>query len=187
MKDIFTTSDVAQLFQVYTTTVVDWIASGKLKAFQTPGGHYRIARKELLGLCHEKNIPVPPHLTGKKRILLVDDEKSILNLMNRVLSKAFPDCETQLAENGFEAGKLIAEFQPTMVVLDLQLPGLNGFEVCKNIRVSESMSHVKILAISGFNTQENKRKILAAGANDFLGKPFELKVFEQRVRALMDQ
>lgn len=184
-KDIYTTSDVAELFKVYTTTVVDWITSGKLKAFQTPGGHYRIHRSDLTIFLKERHIPLSSHWAEKVRILLVDDEKTILKLMQRVLAKSHPDWSIRMAENGFEAGKEVMEFLPDLVVLDLQLPGIDGFDVCRNIRKTEQTKGTKILAISGYNTPENRERVLSVGADDFLGKPFEVKEFEERVRRLL--
>jgi len=82
--------------------------------------------------------------------------------------------ETEVASDGFEAGLKVMEFNPGLIILDLFMPGMDGFEVCKRIKGNPETSHIKILAITGFDTKENRNRIMAAGADAYMTKPFNL-------------
>lgn len=102
-----------------------------------------------------------------------------------MLEKNDMDIKIDSAMDGFEAGKKAVSFLPDLIILDLKLPGIDGFQVCKNIRNEEKLKNTKILAITGYDTPENKKKILECGADDFLAKPFEMETFINTVKKLM--
>ena len=171
------------------TTVINWCKQGKLKAYKTPGGHRRVEPKVLLGFLKEYQMPVPPDLEEKTRghlkVLVVDDENELRRVMVRALKKNLPEAQTYEARDGFEAGKLVLDTLPDLVILDLNLPGIDGFRVCANIREDDRLKETRILAITGQNTGEVRQRILRAGADDFLGKPFEVKDLVEKVFRLL--
>jgi two-component system, OmpR family, response regulator len=123
--------------------------------------------------------------SSKKKILVVDDEPEVGNLVTDVAKQFFPDFEVRVVYDGFSAGKMLNEYLPDMIVLDLMLPGLNGFEVCKQIRSNQFLAGVKILAVTGFDSEENRKKILAGGANDYLSKPMNVASLKEKIAALL--
>ncbi len=141
MKQKFKTSEVAKFFYVRSATVVNWINGGKLPAYETIGGHYRILQEDLLSFMKKKEIPIPDELKtpeelrfSKYRILIVDDEKSVVESVKLVLENMGVDIEIETAFNGIEAGIKLIQFSPHLVVLDAIMPGADGDIVCKEIK-----------------------------------------------------
>lgn len=186
---LFTTFNAAKLLGVDMTTVIDWCKQGKLPAFKTPGGHRRIHAKDLVKFLQAYKMPVPATLQQMAQVqcLVVDDEPEIRRLVSRVIRNLDSTANVDTAEDGFEAGKKIVDMLPHLVVLDLMLPGINGFKVCENIRNDPRLKDTKILAITGLDTAENKKRIMGAGANDYLPKPFEADDLKKRLQALLGQ
>lgn len=168
---VISISGAADRCNVSRATIWRWIKIGQLKAAKTAGGHYRILKTDLKAFIREKNMH-PQFRTPKapKRILVVDDDPVIFKYFRQLLNKT--DYLLQHAANGFDAGIKIMRFRPDLVLLDLILPDINGFEVCRQIRKNPDMRHIKIIAITGHDTKENQKHILAAGADLFLPKPF---------------
>ena len=94
--------------------------------------------------------------------------------------------EVRSVNNGFEAGMMIKEFRPDLVVLDIMLPDINGMEVCKLVRSDPSMDEVKVVCISGMVEQDRIQQLRDAGADDFLQKPFDVDTLTQRVCQLLE-
>lgn len=188
-ESVFTTYQIGRFCAVNITTVMDWVDSGKLRAFKTPGGHRRVLRSDLLEFLQTYGMPVPGELRAAKRILIVDDEALIIRLVERVARGLDPTPEFETAANGFEAGRKFAAFAPDLVVLDLMLPGLDGFSVCRAMREEGARGAgrrgVRILAISGFDTEENKERILGCGADDYLGKPLSPGPLAEKLARLL--
>ena len=182
----FTTFDISKICDVYPTTVANWIDEGKIKAFVTPGGHRRVNVNELREFLESHGMTVPDELKapGKAKILVVDDDKIVLDAVVKIL-KYVKKYSVFTAEDGFKAGQAVVEHDPALIILDLMLPGIDGFEVCRTIR--KKNKKVKIIAITGYNTEENKKKIIASGADAYLGKPFEMEVFLKMVEDVLSK
>jgi len=163
------------------------VNTGKLPAYRTPGGHRRITRKNLVEFLKKYKMPVPPCLTNDtgKRILIVDDDKEMVRMLSRALKHANSTYETAFAYDGFEVGRQLLVFQPDVVILDIMLPGLNGFRVCQSIRSDETTGNVKILAITGYDSPEVRQKILESGADCYMPKPLEIKKLTEKVATLL--
>lgn len=185
-KKAYGTYEIAKICQVTPSTVGNWVDKGILPTFSTAGGHRRVWTNDLLEFLKKHNIPVSKDLadTGALEILIVDDEEQIRRMVRRALQKAYPKALVYEAVDGFEAGQKIAQIIPALVILDLKLPGIDGFKVCRIIRSNEKLKNIRILAISGYNVEESKRQVLSAGADDFLGKLFDLKDLNERIAKL---
>jgi excisionase family DNA binding protein len=169
------THEIARLCQVTPPTIGRWIEEGKLPSFKTAGGHRRVWDADLANFLRSHKIPLPAELrnVGLLRLLVVGDEPEMRRFILRVIANHFPDAEVHEAADGFEAGHKIASLLPALVILDLRLPGVDGFKVCRTVRADEKHKDVKILAITGIGVDEAKKQILDAGANAFLPKPFD--------------
>jgi two-component system, OmpR family, KDP operon response regulator KdpE len=119
-------------------------------------------------------------MTSKGRVLVVDDEHSIRRAVGRALTARGYD--VQLANDGEEALSVAAAFQPDLVVLDLNLPALDGLSVCRQLRL---WSSVPILVLSVREDEADKVAALDLGADDYLTKPFGIDELLARVRALL--
>ncbi len=184
---LFSTFDVAKLLGVDIATVIDWCQQEKLAAFKTPGGHRRINPPDLIDFLKRYKMPIPPSLVQLTvlKCVVVDDEPDIRRVVTHVIKLIDPTAEVTQAADGFEAGAKVLETLPHLVVLDIGLPGIDGFNVCKHIRDDSRFKQTKILAVTGSSSPETKKKILAAGANDYLPKPFTTKELKERLVKLL--
>jgi len=172
-KDFYTIPEAAKICAVARSTMWQWVKSGNLKASVTFGGRYRILKDDLESFLVEKGVyHLPTSPSSKGRILIVDDDLTIQKLFKERLSLHGYDIE--VASDGFEAGVKISEFKPGLVILDLFMPGMDGFEVCKRIKENPGAAHTKIIAITGYDSEENRDRIMAVGADGYLAKPVEM-------------
>ncbi|MFH1414466.1 MAG: response regulator [Elusimicrobiota bacterium] len=180
MKKHYTTTEISRLLGVTAATINSWINSGELKSFKTPGGHNRITQVYLLEFLYNNNIPVPSELDAGSmpKVLVVEDDEDVREFILAVIDDLEYVVEVEAAFNGYTAGSKIVKFKPDIVILDLMLPGVNGFEICRRIR-DELGKETKVLAITGYYSEENRKKILEAGADAFIRKPVPLEDFKK--------
>lgn len=173
----YTTHEVARHCAVDSTTVIRWVDDGKLKAYKTPGGHRRITQDALLAFLKEYHMPVPDDLlrAARPRILIVDDEPEICRVISQAIKQEEWDCDLDTARDGFEAGQKFLSFRPHLVILDLKLPGVDGFRVCRDMKSHPVVPPPKVLVVSGQLTEAVRQKAREMGADDYLGKPFDFQ------------
>ena len=128
--------------------------------------------------------PAVENRSAPAKVLVVDDDPAIQKLLSRMLNSA--GLEVKTASDGFEAGQLSIKFNPQIIILDIVMPRMDGFEVCRRLKKNPETKNVKIIAISGFNTRENKEKILACGADLFLAKPLDIEKLKKEVESVLD-
>jgi two-component system, OmpR family, response regulator VicR len=182
-----TSGDVARLCHVSQVAVWKWIKKGKLKAYRFPGGHYRIEPGAFREFIKQNNIPVDASfaMPTRKRVLIIDDEPSVVEVATRAVQRLGKDVIIATAGDGFEAGLQVATFRPDLLLLDLMMPGMDGFQVCRLVRNSPATAHVKIIIITAFGSHENLQRALQAGADDFIHKPVDLDRLLDKVRAFL--
>lgn len=183
----FGTHDVARICNVTPPTVINWVEEGKIPFFTTGGGHRRVWAKDLIAFMREHNMPVPAALLVRSKLvfLIVDDEKEIRRVITRVLRSAYPDAGIEEAIDGFEAGYKIKSLLPTLVILDIQLPEVNGIKICEIMRGDPDLRNISILAMTGNSIAESRTRILEAGADEFIGKPFAIQELTEKIRNLL--
>ena len=162
-------------------TLRHWALAGKLAFVTTPGGHRRYAENEVERFAAQhKQTLVSPALNalempddGGQRILIVDDDVQLTEFLVELL-KGLPGlAETEVAHDGFEAGQKMLSFRPHTILLDLMMPGLKGFEVCRRIKDSVITRDIRVVMMTGYNTPENVQQALASGAEACLAKPLD--------------
>src|SRR5437762_4513299 len=132
---LYTTHDISQLLQVDPSTVSKWIDRGILTAFRTPGGHRRVRSTDLRTFLITHQMPIPDELgSGIIRILVVDDEKAVLDAVKRTFRPFAEQVHLTTTTSGVEALLLVSEQKPHGLVIDLNMPEVDGFEVCRRIR-----------------------------------------------------
>jgi len=183
-KDILTIPEAANYCAVDRVTMWRWVKSGLLKVSVTPGRHHRILREDLESfLISNEMYPLATKSFPRNRVLIVDDDIILQKTLSEALS--FYKYETETASDGFEAGIKISQFNPDLMILDLIMPGMDGFDVCRYIRNNPMISDIKILILSGYDTRKNRDQIIEAGADDILGKPVEEEILIQHIEKLM--
>jgi excisionase family DNA binding protein len=183
------TTKVARFCHVSHAAVCNWVKAGKLRAYRTPGGQYRIEPGVLVEFMKQLGMPVPEELTpGRvKRIVVVDDEPDITNMAMRVLGTDGVGYEVTTAPDGYTAGRLVHSLLPDLVVLDIRMPGIDGIAVCKSIKTNPATRQAKVLIATAYATDENVKRLRDLGAEDFLEKPFDGAVLVRKVKKLIGE
>lgn len=132
----------------------------------------------------ENGIPTDALDNDKREVLLVDDDLDLVEVVKGALDKD-GRFDVKVANNGFDAGMIVKEHRPELIVLDVMLPDINGREVCQRVRSDNQLEEVKILCISGMVEPDKIDDLKVAGANDFLQKPFEVEQLIERMCALL--
>jgi excisionase family DNA binding protein len=185
-KTVFTTGEAAKICKVSQQTIIRCFDSGQLKGFRVPGSRFRrIPREQLFAFMRDNQIPTDALESGKRKILLVDDDEELVELISDALERD-GRFEVRSVNNGFDAGMMVKEYRPDLIVLDVMLPDINGKEVCQRVRRDEAMNDVRIICISGMVEENKVGELKAAGADDFMHKPFEVEHLVGRVCQLLD-
>ena len=119
------------------------------------------------------------------RVLIVEDEDNIAIALDYLLTRE--GYEHDRIANGSEAMGKIRDTHPDLVLLDVMLPEVSGYEICQDVRMDPDLSDVKILMMTARGSSVERRKGLALGADGFIAKPFELKELRAEVRRLLDE
>ncbi len=117
------------------------------------------------------------------KILIADDDLEILSLVRRHLSKLNADIVE--ASDGEEALRLAKEHKPQLVVLDVMMPGMSGWEVCRAIREDETLSNTAVLMLTGIGERLNEMTSPLYGADDYLDKPFDFGELDEKVASVL--
>src|SRR3954454_25029229 len=181
MKSVFTTGEAAKICKVSQQTIIRCFDNGQLKGFRVPGSRFRrIPREALYRFMKDNGIPTDALESGKRKVLLVDDDTELVEVMTKVLDED-GRFEVRVAGNGFDAGMMVKEYQPDLIVLDVMLPDINGKEVCHRVRADASLEDVRILCISGMIEEDKIQELKLSGADDFLHKPFDIEELIDRM------
>jgi two-component system OmpR family response regulator len=191
---IFSALEVANICGVVNQTTINWIKSGHLKAFVTPGGQYRVYADDLIEFLSSRGMRIPDELEEAADeklawdiILVVDDDEDINDLLKRYLLKKFPDFTVLQAYDGFEAGKLISEYSPGIIILDINLPGIDGHKLCQKLKENGGTQSPAVIAITGLNDPAEEESIIRNGADAFFAKPLDLESLKQKINELLNR
>lgn len=185
MKTVFTTGEAAEICKVSQQTIIRCFDAGRLKGFRVPGSRFRrIPREALIAFMEENGIPPDNLRNGKTKVLVVDDDPEIVELFVDVLDRD-GRFEVQTASSGYQAGLVTAEFKPDLIILDYMLPDINGNVVCQTIKSKPEFADTRIVIVSGVVNQDEIDDLMAAGADDFVRKPFNIESLISRIEALM--
>ena len=119
----------------------------------------------------------------REKILIVDDEEHIVELLDFNLKNA--GYETFIAVDGIEAVKIAKEEKPNLILLDLMIPGMDGFDVCKEIKKDKDMKNTSIIMLTAKGEELDKILGLELGADDYMTKPFSVRELLARVKAVL--
>ena len=184
-KRIFTTGEAAEICKVSQQTIIRCFDSGRLTGFRVPGSKFRrIPRDELIRFMRSNNIPLDVIEGSTRRVLVVDDDSAILDLFVDVLTRD-GRFEVKTATTGYDAGLLTESFKPHLMVLDYMLPDVNGNVVCQRIRTNPAYKDMRIVFVSGVVNADEVKGLLAAGADEFVKKPFDTAALVGRMAELL--
>lgn len=205
MKDALTTGEVAKYCGVNFRTVIRWIEKGYIQAYKLPGrGDNRVTISEFKAFLVKNNMPIPeafldesvqenaeergqvkyePEDCGSAllKVLVVEDETLMAKSMSRTIKRSGFDVCT--VSNGIQAGIMLERYRPDIVTLDLQMPGMSGYDVLRALRDNTEYSSIKVLIVSAA-TREKLQEAIALGGDDVLEKPFRAEELKSKLDLL---
>ncbi|MDZ7825674.1 MAG: response regulator [Gammaproteobacteria bacterium] len=175
-KDYLSPNEVARMLKVSPITVRQWASRGLIDATTTGAGiavspwrRSAASPRSVASFCPDAGGPV-------RRVLVVDDDRQLnrflVELINAWSRRMQAELEVDSAHDGFEAGSKVHTFDPDVVLLDLMMPGVDGFEVCQRLKSDTATCHMRVVAMTGYYSPDRVQRILASGADRFLRKPF---------------
>jgi excisionase family DNA binding protein len=183
VKDVLTTGEVAKICNVAPRTVSKWFDSGALHGYRIPGSKdRRIPLNQLIRFMKHHGMPLNGLMTGSARILIVDDEHDIVEVLEKILEDE-AKYEVEVARSGFAAGITAEKFRPHVLLLDMHLKDIDAPEVAKQVKKSADLQLTKVIAMSGKLTDPEAQGLLSTGFDGFLRKPFHVR---QVIEAIED-
>lgn len=178
---VFSALEVAKLCGVVNQTAINWIKGNHLKAYQTPGGQFRVYPEDLYDFMMSRNMRIPEELEElckpedsegcPLKILFVDDDEAFNSVSVKLLAKHFPEAQIFQAFDGFEAGAKMVEKQPNCLILDIGLPGIDGLRLCSRIRESDAFGKPEIIVVTGLEDDDTEKKCRDLGVRYYFKKP----------------
>jgi excisionase family DNA binding protein len=182
---VFTSGEVAKICGVSPDTVSRWFDLGQLEGYRLgPGGDRRIPFESLRQFMLNHGIPLDRLEEDQRRILVVDDDPYYIDVIPTALAN-IGDFTIFTASTGFDAGALVAEHNPHLIILDIQLSDMDGRMVSERVKSRPDTRNTRVLAISGYLADEDVDSLADYGFDDYLKKPFSLADLTDRVNALL--
>jgi excisionase family DNA binding protein len=171
-KKPLSVGQVAEICRVSKKTVLNWIYDGGLKAFTTYGGHYRIWPANLKKFLDSTGMDIPFDYVDDRttHILIIDDDIDFSNILKSAIVAELPDVEVTTTDDGYEGLMLIGELKPQLVILDIKMPKLDGFQVLEMLRGRKTEQELKILVVTGYLDPETRQQLSKTIADHWIDK-----------------
>lgn len=175
-KDVLTTGEVAKICNVAPRTVSKWFDSGALPGYRIPGSKdRRIPLNQLIRFMKQHGMPLNGLMTGATRVLIVDDEQDIVEVLEKILEDE-AKYEVEVARSGFAAGLTAEKFRPHVMLVDMHLKDVDAREVAKFVKKSPDLQLTKVIGMSGKMSDEELKALVSTGHFDsYLRKPFHVR------------
>ncbi len=187
---MYSALEVAGFCGVVNQTAINWIRNGYLKAFTTPGGQFRIYPDDLITFMRERDMRIPEAVLNAaasnaeesedlKTVLVVDDDASLNDILCTYLRKKIDESFAEgykaltvvQAYDGFDAGSKMAVLKPAVVVLDLDLPGIDGFDLCRRIKEDSQYEKPSVIIVTALEDSGTEEKCRELGVTAYFKKP----------------
>lgn len=169
-----TPNEVAELLMVNPVTVRQWAARGLLRSLTTPGGHRRFTLTDVEEFARARGAtPISRACERPDRVLVVHAGTAGPAELIRLVHASHPQVLIDVAHDAFDAGRRLESFRPHAMVLDLEMPGMDGLDVCRRLRTRPSLNCLRILAVGGGMGNGIAARALDAGANAWIPGTFD--------------
>ena len=184
-KDVLTTGEVARLCNVAPRTVSKWFDSGQLRGYRIPGSKdRRIPIEQLIRFMKRHGMPLNGLETHRIRVLIVDDEPDLTDLLQRTLSER-TDYQVFTAGSGFEAGALLEQYHPSVVLIDVDLPGVDPRLISRYLASNHELEGIQLIAMSASLTESDRQRLFQEGFHNAIAKPFSIADVTQVIEETM--
>ena len=185
--DNFTVSQASTYCRVPRETIINWLDTGRLRVLSSEGGHRLIAKEDLDRVLRDLGFPLPVGMKGdgRKKILVVDDDRIIVETLVQALEEDEHGYDVYSAADGFEARLQIANFKPDLLILDIMMPNVDGYDVCRSIKSTPAGKETKVIVLSAYLDGEAFEQMRAYGADSCFSKPLELTQMKREVAKLL--
>ena len=182
-KKYLSTGDIAAYCEVNVTTVKRWIREGHLPGFQTPMGHFRVTKKDFIKFLEDNKMPIDESLTrgNEKRVLIIDDDPGMIKTILMTLENMDIEMKVDSATDGYEGLMKIGQSVPDLLIIDLNMPKINGYEVIRQVKESEAFSSAEIIVVSSVLNEGSESILEDLGVSTYLKKPFKLAELKDEV------
>lgn len=180
-KEVYTTFEVAKICNANITSIKNWIEQGELRAFRTPGGHYRIEQKILDDFLNRHSMPNPFASRERRRILLVHPD---VHFADRMRIHFGEDHDYDSTSNAVDALLKIGRWKPDAAVVDISVNGIDAVGLCERVRADAELSPVDIIIIHD-NDDTYDQSVRNAGANYTVHNGGEDAIVEAVRRAIL--
>lgn len=171
LDDHMSLGRIAKVCNVSRTTVYRWVMNGQLQAYMLPSGHYRVRPKDLSRFCTDFGIPDPndpgsserivaPQAGDTPAVLIADDQADVLATMRALVAARLPNAQIETAVNGVETCVAIGSLRPRILLLDIMMPGMDGFSVLEELLRRPEMDHSMVLLVSGYEPFERVQALV---------------------------
>lgn len=169
--DVLSTKEAANICRVALSTIVYWFDKGLIRGYRTPGGHRRIFRVDLEKFMKDHAIPLGNRLDDQLRVLVVGLDPKILKLLGETLETLNSHVDWTSAAGAFQAGRLVATFKPNLMLVDSDVPDLDGASLCRQLKDDPDTRDIDVVLISRTAGRADARALRDAGASEVLTKP----------------
>ncbi len=183
----YTTFQVAKFLGVSLPTIVNWIEAGRLDAHKTPGGHRRIGQRDLVAFARLHRYPIAAELAAEvalDKVLVVDDEVDFAELVREYLQLK-GGYQVEVASSGFDAGFAVARFQPDLILMDIMMPDMDGFQVHELLKGDAATRHIPVIACTAYRDPEIEARIRKQTFDGFIEKPLKLDQLLETVKGAL--
>ena len=178
-EEFYSTTEAAALLDVAVRTVQLWVERGVLNAWKTPGGHRRIEAASVQRLIDARRRVT----SADCRILIVEDQPEHAEFLKLFVQAVVPRASIQIARNGLAAMLCIGREPPNLVLLDLMMPQMDGFEMLRELAVDRALQHMRIIVVSSMDGEDIRRRGgLPASVAAVLRKPIEFEVLRRTLQ-----
>ena len=188
-EQVLTTRQAAKMLNVSLRTVQLWVESGVLNAWKTPGGHRKVALSSVEQILEGRKNAIQTDPRPEKRsnqdfsILIVEDDEALRNLFFYYFTNWKIKVNLTFAKNGFEGLTNLGKEPPNLIITDLLMPGMDGFEMIRHLKQSPEFRHIEIIVITGLSDDEITKQGGLPDEVKLFRKPLSFEVIESAVAA----
>lgn len=180
-ETILSSHQVAKILQASPSAVIGWFDRGSLVGFRTPGGHRRVKAGELRRFLEAHNMPIPVALAGPQQkpldVYIIDDEELVIRTLERSFRLSDYAVEVRSSTSAVEALIDIGGNPPDVILLDIYMGTMDGFEVCHQLGKLDRLKDVIVVGMSAKPSDEDAERLIDAGGQAYLGKGFTIEQF----------